>query len=103
MAADNQELLEHDVRYIQQISVIPKLLDVVCRTTQMGFAAIARVTEDRWITCSVKDDILFGLVPGAELKVETTICHEIRQSHTPVVIDNVAMDDIDTIIQLETK
>jgi signal transduction histidine kinase len=30
---------------------------------------------------------------GGELKVETTICHEIRQSREPVVIDNVAEDE----------
>ena len=28
--------------------------------------------------------------PGGELKVETTICHEIRQNREPVVIDHVA-------------
>jgi hypothetical protein len=33
----------------------------------MRFAAVARVTDDRWITCAVKDDLQFGLVPGAEL------------------------------------
>jgi light-regulated signal transduction histidine kinase (bacteriophytochrome) len=32
-------------------------------------------------------------VPGDELKLETTICHEIRQSGTQVVIDDVAADD----------
>ncbi len=58
----------------------------------MGFAAVARVTEDRWIACSVRDDIQFGLQPGGELKVETTICHEIRESRQPVVIDHVAED-----------
>jgi signal transduction histidine kinase len=56
----------------------------------MGFAAVARVTSDRWIACSVKDDIQFGLKPGGELNVETTICHEIRQSGEAVVIDHVA-------------
>ena len=66
------------------------ILDVVCRTTGMGFAAVARVTEDRWIACQVLDHMAFGLMPGGELKVETTICHEIRQNRQPVVIDHVA-------------
>jgi signal transduction histidine kinase len=56
----------------------------------MGFVAVARVTEGRWIACKVLDDIDFGLKPGGELVVETTICHEIRQSFEPVAIDNVA-------------
>ena len=58
----------------------------------MGFAAVARVTEDRWIACGVRDEIAFGLEPGSELKVETTICSEIRQSGEAVVIDHVAED-----------
>jgi signal transduction histidine kinase len=82
-----------DLDAIARISVVPTILDVVCRTTGMGFAAVARVTEGRWIACSVKDDIQFGLKPGGELKVETTICNEIRQSGEPVVIDHVAEDN----------
>ncbi len=58
----------------------------------MRFAAVARVTEDRWIACSVLDDLEFGLMPGGELQVETTICHEIRQSRQPVIIDEVDAD-----------
>jgi signal transduction histidine kinase len=60
----------------------------------MGFAAVARVTENRWIACAVRDGIQFGLQPGGELKVETTICHEIRQSGEPVIIDHVAQDQV---------
>ncbi|MBR1208590.1 GAF domain-containing sensor histidine kinase [Bradyrhizobium sp. AUGA SZCCT0051] len=58
----------------------------------MGFAAVARVTESRWIACAVRDNISFGLKPGDELKVETTICDEIRASGHGVVIDHVAED-----------
>jgi hypothetical protein len=32
------------------------------------------VDDDRWIACGVRDDINFGLKPGGELKVETTLC-----------------------------
>jgi signal transduction histidine kinase len=83
-----------DVDAVNSIAMMPTLLDVVCRTTGMGFAAVARVTEDRWVTCSVRDDIAFGLKPGDELKVETTICHEIRQSGEAVIIDHVEKDDL---------
>ena len=38
------------------------------------------------------DEIEFGLVPVGELEVEATVCHEIRQSHQAVGIDNVAED-----------
>jgi len=81
-----------DIDAVERIAAVPTILDVVCRVTGMGFAAVARVTEDRWICCAVKDDIAFGLKPGGELKVETTICNEIRQSREAVVIDHVAED-----------
>src|ERR1700737_2939387 len=83
-----------DVEAVNLIPAVPTILNVVCRTTGMGFAAVARVTEGRWIACSVKDDIQFGLKPGGELDVETTICHEIRQHREPVVINHVAEDKI---------
>jgi signal transduction histidine kinase len=82
------------VAAIAQIDAVPTILDVVCQTTGMGFAAVARVTEDRWVACSVRDDIGFGLKPGDELKIETTICNEIRDSRVPVVIDHVAEDSM---------
>ena len=81
-----------DIAAVNAIEVVPSILQVVCHATGMGFAAVARVTEGRWIACSVLDQIDFGLKPGGELKVETTICHEIRQSREGVVIDHVAED-----------
>ena len=90
--------LEHDFRAdidaISAIDAVPTILNVVCRVTGMGFAAVAHVTEERWICCAVQDEIQFGLLPGGELKVETTICHEIRQGREAVVIDHVAEDQI---------
>ena len=84
--------LEGDVATIARIDAVPTILAVACRTTGMGFAAVARVTEDRWIACAVHDDVQFGLQSGGELKVETTICNEIRAKGQPVVIDSVAED-----------
>jgi signal transduction histidine kinase len=81
-----------DIDAVAGIKAVPTILEVVCEATGMGFAAIARVTEDRWIACGVRDGIAFGLQPGGELRVETTICHEIRQSRQAVIIDNVVED-----------
>jgi signal transduction histidine kinase len=81
-----------DVQSVALIPAIPTILDVVCRTTGMGFAAVARVTEGKWIACGVRDTIAFGLQPGGELKIETTICREIHEHHEPVIISNVATD-----------
>jgi GAF domain-containing protein len=71
---------------------IERILYEVCEVTGMGFAAVARVTEERWIAAQVVDKIEFGLKPGDELEISTTICNEIRQSGQQVVIDSVAED-----------
>lgn len=91
-AAPVTTTIEQDVERIGRIDVVPKILEVVCRTTGMGFAAVARVTADRWVACAVRDEIAFGLVPGGELEVRTTICDEIRESGQAVVIDHVSQN-----------
>ena len=83
-----------DIDAVQRIGAVPLILDVVCRVTGTGFAAVARVTEDRWIACSVKDDIRFGVRPGGELPVATTLCNEVRQGGKPIIIENVAEDQV---------
>jgi len=88
----DENKLQQDILAVQNIFSVPTMLDVVCRLTGMGFAAIARVTDGRWIACTVRDDISFGLKVGGELPLETTICNEIRQHHQPVVIEEVARD-----------
>ena len=69
------------------------ILAEICAATGMGFAAVARVTEQRWICCQVEDKIAFGMDPGDELKINETICDEIRASGEAVVFDD-ATDDI---------
>jgi len=82
-----------DIESISKIPAVSHILEIVCRSTGMGFAAVARVTSDQWITCAVLDKIDFGLLPGHELNLETTICNEIREHHKVVVIDHVAEDE----------
>jgi len=89
-----QHDFQADIDSIQRINAVPQILEVVCRATGMGFAAVARVTDARWICCAVRDDINFGLIPGSELQVQTTICHEIRQSGNAIVIDHVSEDEV---------
>ena len=84
--------LTADISAVSRIDAVASILEVVCRTTGMGFAAVARVTKDRWIACAVRDEIAFGLAPGGELDVKTTICDEIRDGGRAVVIDHVAED-----------
>jgi signal transduction histidine kinase len=84
---------QRDIDAVARIDAIPKVLDVVCQITGMRFAAVARVTAERWVCLAATDQIAFGLTPGGELKVETTICQEVRECSQAVVIDHVAEDD----------
>ena len=81
-----------DVEAISAIPAVPVILSMVKHLTGMRFAAIARVTERHWVACAVDDSINFGLKPGGELVLETTICHEIRQHHQPVVFGHASAD-----------
>lgn len=73
---------------------VPSILEVVCQATGMGFAAVARVTEDRWTACEVWDGIDFGLAAGGEVGIETTICRNVRRALEPVVISDVRSDPV---------
>src|ERR1700760_7172 len=84
--------IKAEVDAVQQIGAVPKILDVVGRITGMGFVAIARVTSSQWVCCAARDNINFGLGEGGELKVETTICNEIRHHGRTVVINDVGTD-----------
>lgn len=88
------ELNSESVAVVARIGVVPMLLDLCCRVTGMGFAAIARVTEDRWIACATEDRVGFGLTPGDELAIRTTLCDEVRDHRHAIVIDNVAEDPV---------
>ena len=72
-----------DIDAVANIKAVPTILEVVCETTGMGFAVVARVTEDRWIACGVRDGIAFGLQPGGELKIETTFCKQSGRDGKP--------------------
>ncbi|WP_426699899.1 GAF domain-containing sensor histidine kinase [Rhodanobacter sp. Col0626] len=84
----------HDVNIIGQLGSVPTILQTVAHTTGMRFTAVARVTETTWTACAVHDLIDFGLKPGGELVLESTICNEIRQHHQPVVFGHASAHPI---------
>jgi signal transduction histidine kinase len=89
---DTPEEIAADIFAVSKIDAVPTLLQILCRSTGMGFAAVARVTENSWTACAVKDDIGFGLKPGGQLDVNTTLCIEARASGQPITIDNASAD-----------
>ncbi|SFE88892.1 hybrid sensor histidine kinase/response regulator [Spirosoma endophyticum] len=82
------------IERVKHIPILPTLLAVICQTTGMGFAVVARVTSDRWIACQVRDEIQFGLEAGGELPIETTICQQIQDTHHPVLIEHVQKSQV---------
>jgi signal transduction histidine kinase len=89
---DSIDKIAKEIEAVRQISIVPTMLEVICQTTGMGFAAIARVTEQRWVACSVRDEVGFGLKEGGELEIKTTLCNEIRDHRKPIIIDHVEQD-----------
>ncbi|MCR6480462.1 GAF domain-containing sensor histidine kinase [Variovorax sp. ZS18.2.2] len=89
---DSEEAIARDVTAVGRISAVPSLLKIICQNTGMGFAAVARVTDGTWTACAVEDTIQFGLLPGGQLQVESTLCKESRAARLPVVIDHASTD-----------
>ena len=86
---DSKEAIARDLAAVSRIGAMSTILSMICRTTGMGFAALARVTDGPWTCCAVKDDIAFGMVPGDQLAIETTLWRAVRDSRTAIVIDHV--------------
>jgi signal transduction histidine kinase len=89
---DTLEEIARDVFAVSKIEAVPTLLEVLCDTTGMRFAAVARVTESTWSACVVKDGIGFGLKPGDQLDLESTLCIESKRSNEPIVIEHASAD-----------
>lgn len=87
------KVTEEEINEIAANPAIKNILDVICQTTGMGFAAVARVTEEKWIAYAVKDNIDFKLAPGGELDLKSTLCYEILGHHEPIVIDDFDKDE----------
>jgi signal transduction histidine kinase len=91
---DTDEEIRRDLLAISRIEAVPMLLRIVSETTGMGFAAVARVTDGTWTACAVYDRIAFNLKPGGQLDLSTTLCKEVREARTPVVIDQASLDPV---------
>ena len=86
--------IAEDIAAVARIEAVPRLLKVLCETTGMGFAAVARVTDERWVACAVEDRVSFGLVPGGELPLKSTLCHDVRSTDQAIFIDQASLDPV---------
>ena len=83
-----------DIDAIASMEAVPRLLKVLCESTGMGFAAVARVTDEQWVACAVEDRVAFGLAPGGELALRTTLCNDVRDTDTAIFIDHASQDAV---------
>ena len=89
---DSREALARDIGMVSAIGAVPSILQMICGETGMGFAAVARVTDETWTACAVHDTVNFGLKPGGQLELKTTLCFESRTARAPIVIDQFSTD-----------
>jgi len=90
----NTTLTSTELAVISEIEATSSLLRLVTRLTGLRFAAIAKVTESSWTACAVYDEVQFGVEAGQQLKLETTLCNELRQHRQPILINNVSTDAV---------
>ena len=91
---DTAEEVGNDIAAVGRIEAVPTLLQVLCDITGMRFAAVARVSAGTWTACAVHDGIGFGLESGGQLDVNTTLCKEVRETRTPIVIEHASEDPV---------
>jgi signal transduction histidine kinase len=89
---DSVDQIARDIAAIERIEAIPTILDVLCELTGMRFAAVARVTENTWTACAIKDSISFGLEVGGQLPVQSTLCLESKHLNDAIAIDDALSD-----------
>lgn len=89
---DSSTSIAQDIAAIARMGAVQSLLRIVCDNTGMRFAAVARVTDGTWTACAVEDGINFGLSPGDQLDVHTTLCKESRAARRPVMFDHASAD-----------
>jgi signal transduction histidine kinase len=93
-AAGSMSDLQKDLQAIGRIGAVPTILRVVSEITGLRFTAVARVTDATWHACAVQDRLGFGMQPGDPLDVATTICSEVRDSGSPIVIEHASQEPV---------
>jgi signal transduction histidine kinase len=87
-AGDSSQAIAADLAAVARIQAIPTLLQVLCESTGMRFAAVARVTDETWTACALHDDLDVGVRVGGPLDVKTTLGHMKTQVSVPIVLPN---------------
>ncbi len=84
--------IDRDIATIGRLPSVQRILEVVAAQTGMRFTVVARVDEASWTACAVHDQINFGLVPGGQLDIKTTLCDQVRRQREPVLFGQASAD-----------
>lgn len=83
-----------DIQLLSGSELVGTILETVMLATNMRFAAVARVTADRWVACRTVDEINFGIVEGDEIEIGSTFCDSVRKSSQRIIFNDSATDDV---------
>lgn len=83
-----------DIELIARSGIVGTILETVMLATNMRFAAVARVTTDRWVACRAVDEVNFGLLEGDEIEIGSTFCQTVRETRKKVIFNDVATDEV---------
>ncbi|MDB5820825.1 MAG: histidine kinase [Rhizobacter sp.] len=90
---ETPEDIARDVAAIARLDSVETILSVLCDITGMGFAAVARVSDASWTACATKNDIGFDLVPGGQLPLHSTLCHDVHVTRTAILISHASENE----------
>lgn len=85
---------QSDIEIMSGSELIGTVLETIMLATNMRFAAVARVTADRWVACRTVDEVNFGLASGDEIEIQSTFCQSVRSTGQQVLFNDVATDDV---------
>lgn len=83
-----------DIGILANSDLVGTILETVMLATNMRFAAVARVTSDRWVACRTVDEVNFGLAEGDEIEIESTFCQSVRETSNKVLFNDAATDEL---------
>ncbi len=84
---------QSDIELIVNSDTVSVILETVRLATGMRFAAVSRVTKERWVACRTADEIHFGLKSGDEIEIQSTFCQTVRDQRVAVIFDDVNTDE----------
>ncbi|MEQ8897943.1 MAG: GAF domain-containing sensor histidine kinase [Roseovarius sp.] len=90
----NRHDFQADIDRIAGSDTVGTILQTVMLATNMRFAAVARVTADRWVACRTVDEVNFGLAEGDEIDIDSTFCQIVRASSEKVLFNDAGTDDL---------